>query len=219
MRRLAKWTSIVGILGFAFALMLCFGHVRASDKEPRFPQLTMEQLGDQQRPLAAEIDKVSSMGIAGPYNLMLRSPDMGQHLFDLLDYLRFHTSLPRRLNEFAILIQGRLWTAQVVWYAHYPAAIKAGLSESVAADLKQGKRPASMQPDEAVVYDFCTELSTDRKVSDATFKRARAIFTDQQFVDLIAVTGTYVEISMLLNAGEQGVPAGAAPPLESLAGH
>ena len=72
----------------------------------------------------------------------------------LLGYLRFHTSVPTRLNEFAILIQGRLWTAQIEWIAHYPLAIKAGLSESVAEDLRQGKRQAAMKPDEAVVYDF-----------------------------------------------------------------
>ena len=39
------------------------------------------------------------------------------------------SDVDRRLNEFAILIQARLWTSQVEWYAHYPIALKAGLSE------------------------------------------------------------------------------------------
>ena len=176
----------------------------------RFPQLTLDQLNGQARQLGEEIMKVSSVGIAGPYNPMLRSPEMGERLFRLLDYLRFNTSVPRRLNEFAILIQGRLWTSQVEWYAHYPLAIKAGLPESVAADLKAGRRPANMRPDEAAVYDLCMELSTTHQVSDATFARARAQFTDQQIVDLLAVSGTYVTIAMLLNAGQEPAPGGVA---------
>jgi dienelactone hydrolase len=32
---------------------------------------------------------------------------------------------------------------------------------AVADDLKVGKRPASMQPDEATVYEFCMDLAKD----------------------------------------------------------
>jgi 4-carboxymuconolactone decarboxylase len=185
-------------------------------KPKRFPQLALEQLDERQRGLAQEILKVSSVGLSGPYNPMLRSPVMGERLFQLMDYLRFKTSLPKRLNELAILIQARLWTSQVEWYAHHPIALKAGLSESVAAELKEGRRPSAMQPDEAVVYDFCMELCTAHAVSDATFERARSMLGEQQVVDLIAVSGTYVTVAMLLNAAEESVPAGKPAPLQPL---
>jgi 4-carboxymuconolactone decarboxylase len=198
------------------SLMIPTAKVHSADKAQRFPQLKLEQLNEQQRPFADEILKVSSIGITGPYNSMLRSPVMGQRLFNLLDYVRFNTSVPRKLNEFAILIQARLWTSQVEWYAHYPLAIKAGLPEAVAADLKEGKRPASMQPDEAAVYDFCMELSTKHEVSDATFKRTRELFSEQQVIDLIAVSGTYITAAMMANTAEETVPAGNTPPLQPL---
>lgn len=182
----------------------------------RFPQLTLEQLDAQQRPLGEEILKISSVGLGGPYNPMMRSPVMGERLFRLLEYLRFKTSVPRRLNEFAILIQARLWTSQVEWYAHYPLALKAGLSDAVAQDLKAGRRPAGMKPDEELVYDFCMELSTRHEVSDATFERARKVLSDQQVVDLIALSGTYVTVAMLLNAAQEPVPPGKTPPLQKL---
>src|ERR1700733_14636671 len=76
----------------------------AMSKEPRFPQLTMEQLNDKQKPLGEQIMKVSSVGLGGPYNSLLRSPMLGQRMFDLLHYLRWETSVPLKLNEFAILI-------------------------------------------------------------------------------------------------------------------
>lgn len=216
MKQLIMVVSGMAAVSVALAFLGPIAQVFSSDKEPRFPQLKMEQLDDQQRPVAEEIMKVSSIGISGPYNPLLRSPIMAERMFKLLDYVRFNTSVPRKLNEFAILIQARLWTSQVEWYSHYPLAIKAGLSDAVAADLKEGKRPASMQPDEAAVYDLCMELSTKHVVSDSTFNRARKLFSEQQVVDLIAVSGTYVTIAMLISAAEEGIPPGKTPPLQPL---
>ncbi|HXD16973.1 MAG TPA: hypothetical protein VN654_08150 [Vicinamibacterales bacterium] len=188
----------------------------AASPAGRLAQLTIEQLNAQQKALADEILKVSSVGLGGPYNAMLRSPELGQRMFALLDYLRFNTSVPRRLNEFAILVQARLWTSQVEWLAHYPLALKEGVSEATLADLKAGRRPASMKADEAAVYDLCTELSTTHKVSDATYRRAAQVLNEQQLVDLVTLSGTYTTLAMLMNAVEQGVPPGTTPPLQPL---
>jgi 4-carboxymuconolactone decarboxylase len=180
--------------------------------DKRFKQLTLEGLTPEQRPLGDAIMKVSSIGLHGPYNPMLRSPKLGQLMYDLLHYLRWNSSLPNRLTEMAILIIGRLWTSNVEWYAHEPIAKKAGLNPDLIADLKANKRPTSMQSDESALYDFVTELYTKHKVSDATFVKAKAQFTEQQIVDLTATAGTYVTIAGLLAMAEEPVPAGKAPP-------
>jgi 4-carboxymuconolactone decarboxylase len=183
-------------------------------REPRFPQLTPEQLSEQQKPLGEQILKVSSVGLGGPYNPMLRSPVLGQRMFDLLYYLRWNTSVPLRLNEFAILIIGRQWRSQVEWFAHAPLAIKSGLSPEIVAELKTNKRPSNMKPDEAIVYDFVTELTAKHAVSDETFKRAKEILGEQQVVDLTAVAGTYVTVAMILAMAEEGVPPGKELPFK-----
>lgn len=181
----------------------------------RFPQLTPEQLSAEQKPLGDQIMKVSSVGLGGPYNPLLRSPVLGQRMFDLLYYLRWNTSVPLRLNEFAIIIVGRQWRSQVEWFAHAPLAIKAGLAPEVVADLKANKRPANMKPDEEIVYDFVTELIERKTVSDATYKRARAAMSEQQVVDLTMVAGTYVSVAMLLAMAEETVPPGKEPPFKA----
>lgn len=187
---------------------------QAMSKEPRFPQLTMDQLTDQQKPLAELIMKVSSVGIGGPYNPLLRSPVLGQRMFDLLHYLRWETSVPLKLNEFAILIIGRQWRSQVEWLAHAPLAIKAGLSPDIVAELKANKRPSNMRPQESVVFDFVTELTTQHAVSDETFNRAKELLGEQQVVDLTAVAGSYVAVAMLLAMSQEGVPSGREPPFK-----
>jgi 4-carboxymuconolactone decarboxylase len=185
--------------------------IESSDNK-RFPQLTLETLPADSQALAKEILAISSIGLAGPYNVMLRSPIFARKIKDLLDYLRFNTSLSKRLNEFAILIQGRLWSSQVEWHAHYPIALKAGLRASIADDLKAKIRPRDMQPDEDVTYDICMELSTKHKISDELFMRAKGILGEQQLVDLVAVSGTYMTVAALLSLGNELPPAGSPLP-------
>jgi 4-carboxymuconolactone decarboxylase len=210
------WLSslVIAAAGGWFAATI-FAAGPATSKEPRFPQLTMEQLNEAQRPLGEQIMKVSSVGLGGPYNPMIRSPVLGQRLYDLFYYLRWQTSVPTRLNEFAILIIGRQWRSQVEWFAHAPLAAKAGLGAGILADLKAGKRPSGMAEDEALVYDFVTELTTTRKVSDETYARAKTIFNDQQIVDLTAVAGNYVMVAMLLAMAEETVPPGKEEPFKA----
>jgi 4-carboxymuconolactone decarboxylase len=187
----------------------------AISKEPRFPQLTMDQLNDKQKPLGEQIMKVSSVGLGGPYNPMLRSPVFGQKMFDLLYYLRWQTSVPLKLNEFAILIIGRQWRSQVEWFAHAPLAVKAGLSPEIVAELKTNKRPSNMPPEESAVYDFVTELTTKHVVSDETFNRTKRLLGEQQVVDLTAVAGTYITVAMVLAMAEESVPPGKDLPFKA----
>jgi 4-carboxymuconolactone decarboxylase len=186
----------------------------ATGKEPRFPQVTMDQLDEKQKPLGEQIMKVSSVGLGGPYNLLFRSPVLGQRLFDLFYYLRWQTSVPTKLNEFAILVIARQWRSQVEWFAHAPIAAKAGLSPDIIAELKASRRPQTMAEDEAVIYDFVTELTTTQKVADETFARARKVFNDQQIVDLTSVAGNYVMVAMVLAMAEQTVPPDKEEPFK-----
>jgi len=213
MRRFALIVTTMLAMAAGSVLILAIGP-NAMSKEPRFPQLTIDQLSDQQKPLAEQIMKVSSVGIGGPYNPLLRSPVLGQRMFDLLHYLRWETSVPLKLNEFAILIIGRQWRSQVEWLAHAPLAIKAGLSPDIVAELKADKRPSNMPPQETAVYDFVTELITKHAVSDETFNLAKELLGEQRVVDLTAVAGSYVAVAMLLAMSEQGVPPGREPPFK-----
>jgi 4-carboxymuconolactone decarboxylase len=214
-----KLNELIGVRRLAAAALACgmlAGAAVAAEREPRFSQLSVDQLNDAQKKVAERILKVSSAGLGGPYSMLLRSPELTARYLGMTDYLRFETSLPHRLNELAILIEARLWDAQYEWWAHYPIALKAGVSEAVANDIKEGRRPTSMKPDEEVVYDVVVELLRDRHLTDATFRRAKEMLGEQQTVDLVAVAGFYVMVSSVIIAGEIGIPNGGAPPLPTL---
>lgn len=182
----------------------------------RLPQLTYDSLSPEVRPLADDILKVSSAALGGPYNALLRSPDMARRCFDLLDYLRFKTSVDKRLNEFAILIQSRIANAQYEWWAHEAIARRAGLSDAVMRDLQQCRRPAAMQDDERVVYDFCVQLTLNHRVPESLWQEAINAMGEQAVIDLTVLSGTYVMVAMLLNATQVDIPGGGTEPLPVL---
>ena len=198
-----EWIGAALAMGAAAS----WAHIRGD----RFPPLDRETLNEDQRRAAAEILKQSVSGLGGPWNVLLRSPEMAHRLARLLDYLRFKTSLPLRLNEFAIMITARHWSSQFEWWVHRRLAAKAGLSEALMDDLAKGQRPQAMQPDEAIVFDFCTELHRNQLVSDDTFRKAKELLGEQQVVDLVAVSGTYTLVSMVLNTGEVAPADGSRP--------
>ena len=182
----------------------------------RFAPLTYDSMTPEQKKLVESILSGPRTSLDGPFNVLLRSPEMGDLAQKFGAYARFHSSLPPRLNEFAILITGRFWTAQFEWQAHRQNALKAGLSPAIIDALAAGKRPSHMQPDEEAVYNLCTEVLTTRHVNDAAFNAAKEKFGERGVVDMLAVVGYYQFVSMLLNVDRYPLPAGMQPELKPL---
>jgi len=200
--------------GCLFALPLTPANAQA----PRFKPLHESDMNEVQLKAAREL----AGGLRGRFNpygpnaALLRSPELMERNQKVGEYLRYKSSIPTRLNEFAILITARQWNSQTEWVGHHELALKAGLSPAVAADLAQGKRPAGMKEDEAAVYDFCKELHEKKSVGDAAYRAALAQFGERGVVDLIGISGYYTMVSMVLNVERHPLPDGVSAPLRPL---
>jgi 4-carboxymuconolactone decarboxylase len=193
----------------ALGLLACSGAAFA--QTDRFPQLKLEDTAGDQRALAERMLKETRIGLGGPWNVMLRSPNMSEGLLNLYNYFRWKTALPQPLVELAILTTAREWSVQFEWFAHYPLALKAGLSPALVADLRVGKRPENMKPEESAAYDFTVEVCRKHFVSDATFQKAKALWGEKTVVDLTSLIGTYISIGALLNVAEVKTSANGGP--------
>jgi 4-carboxymuconolactone decarboxylase len=182
----------------------------------RFRPLTWQEMTPAQKLLTQNVLGGERGSMNGPYNVLLRSPEMGDLAQKYGAHIRFHSSLSRKLNELAILITVRFWNSQYPWYSHHRAALAAGLNPAIIAAVATGRRPASMEPDEEAVYDFCRELLETRQVSDGTFRAAADKFGERGVVDLIGVMGYYQLVSMALNVDRYPLPQGASPELAPL---
>jgi 4-carboxymuconolactone decarboxylase len=182
----------------------------------RFPPLTWDTMTPAQRKMVEDLVAGPRSGADGPFNVLLRSPEMGNIAQQFGAATRFNPTMPRKLNELAIIITGRYWTAQYEWIAHKRAALAAGLNPAIVEAIQNGRRPAGMAKDEEAVYTFCTELLNTKQVSDATFAAAKTAVGEKGVVDLIGVMGWYQTVSMLLNVDRYPLPEGQQPELKAL---
>jgi 4-carboxymuconolactone decarboxylase len=184
----------------------------------RLPPLPTEHWTEDQRRHAAEIIGGPRGALVSPFVPLLRSPELMSHAQRMGEYLRYRSAIGSRLSEMAILVTARAWSQAVEWAIHAPIALDAGIAADTVQVIGQGRRPAHMSDDEALVHDFCAELHRDRGVSDATWTGAVDRFGERGVVDLIGINGYYTLLSMVMNAARTAVPPSTAEPLSSKPG-
>jgi 4-carboxymuconolactone decarboxylase len=204
------------------AILALIVGITMANAQTRFPIIQPEQMNAEQKKLFETLiagpraqnyggEAAKRVLSGGPFNAWMRSPEVGMRLQAVGEHIRFKSSIPKHLNELAILVTAREWTSQYEWFAHHILAMKAGLDPKIADAVAAGKRPDTMKDDEAAIYDFCTQLHRNKKVDDATFNKVKALFGEQGVIDLVAVSGYYVAVSMTLNVAQVPVPDGSVP--------
>ena len=186
---------------------------------PRYPVIDPATFTPEQKRFADEMMKPPRNGNAnnpGPFRVYFRSPEFGLNAIEMSDYLRWGTGLEDRLTELAIIIAARNWNSAYIWRAHYPAAVKGGLDPSVGADIAAGRRPTKMKADEALIYDFLTQMYRDKEISDATFNAMKAKFGEKGVTNIMGLAGYYGITAMALITAKQPVPPGDEPKLAQL---
>lgn len=179
------------------------------------PPISYARLTSAQRRAARELAAGPRGGVIGPFIPALRSPELMRRLQRLGEYLRYDNVLGPRLTELAILLTARAWTQQLEWGYHAASAVAQGVPGRVVEAIAQGRRPARMARNDAVVYDFFMALERRRVVGDATYRRAVAAFGETGVIDLIGVIGYYTTLAMILNVARTPPPRGT-PRLRAL---
>src|SRR2546428_11632127 len=111
----------------------------------RFKPLSYDEMTPAQKTMIDHLLAGPRGGANGPFNVLLRSPGMGDLAQQFGASTRVKSSIPPKLNELAIIMTARYWTSQYEWQAHHRAALQAGLSPAIADAIAQGKHPAGMQ--------------------------------------------------------------------------
>jgi 4-carboxymuconolactone decarboxylase len=193
--------------------LTCGTEAQPQDRMPPIPADTMTE---EQRKAVAEFRAARGAELSGPFIPLLRSPEVMTRARAMGDYLRYKTKLPPRLSEFVILLTSRSWSQQYEWNVHSPIAVEAGVSPDVIAAIAEGRRPLQMNDEEAILYDFCTELTRIRNVTDATYARMVSKFGEAVVVDTVGIVGYYTLLAMILNTARSPAPDNGVPPLPRL---
>lgn len=180
----------------------------------RLPALDPATLTPEQKVIHDAIAAGPRGRVQGPLEVWLQSPGLAENAQRLGAFCRFGSSLEPRLSELAIMVTGRVWSAQFEWTVHKPIALKAGLSEAVVDAIRDRRTPPFERADERVVHDFARTLHIDRKVPQALYDEAVSVLGLKAVVDLVGILGYYTLISMTINAFNVPLEAGQTPELE-----
>jgi len=180
----------------------------------RFPKLTTEQMTPAQREVAAEITAGPRGEVRGPFIAWIHHPELARRLQALGEQLRWKSTLPPQLIELAVLTCARRWTCQHEWFMHEKLAREAKLDPGIIDSLSRNERPRNFSADQASVYDFCRDLHATGRASDAAFEAVRARFGLEGVLELVALSGYYSLMAMVLNTAGMPLPGGAQPPLK-----
>ena len=179
---------------------------------PRYREITPAEMTPAQRRVHDQIVAGRRGRFGGPFQLLIRAPEICEHAAKLGEHLRWGTSLPDRLSELAIITTARFWRAQYEWFAHAPLAEKAGVPAAAIEAIRRGDSPSFAQADEALVHRICTELQKTQRLSDASFGEAIVTLGEAGLVEVVAIIGYYTLIGNTLNVFQVPLPDGATPP-------
>ena len=193
-------------------MLTAFVPVGPAGAQDRLPTIAPGAYTPAQQQAAADFLAARKTPVFGPFQPLMHSPEVMTLARSMGDYLRFKSGIGNTLSELVILITAREWSQDYEWTFHAPIADKAGVPEGVIAAVREGRRPDPMSADEALVYDFTTELHRNHGVSDATFARAEARFGKPAVVDMIGVAGYYTFLAMQLNVARYPGVGGAGLP-------
>ena len=105
--------------------------------------------------------------------------------------------------------------SQYIWSAHEPAALKAGVAQTVIDAVKYGKDVSAAGEKETVVVRLGRQILREHKLDSTAFAKAVDLFGKQGTVELVILMGDYTLNAMLLDALDQHLPAERKPLLPS----
>ena len=170
---------------------------------------------DKKEDLASEDQKVyeaiaqSRGAVGGPWRALLHSPELAQRTMHLGSYIRFESSLDRKVIEFAALVSARELDCKHEWAAHVNHAQKAGISMETIRAVYQKKGVETFFVEDAQIVSFVREMIHSHRVSEATFQAIYGRFGEKGMVELSATIGYYAMLACTLNTFDLHT---AAPP-------
>ena len=177
----------------------------------RYREISVAEMTPAQKEVHDEIVAGKRGRFGGPFQLLIRAPEVCRHLSRLGEYLRWGSSLSPALSELAICLTARHISANYEWHAHAPLAIEGGVPAAAMEAIRTGATPHFTAKDQQLVYRLVTELIDTKRLSDSSFAEGIAAFGEQGIVELGTIIGYYTAIGNALNVFDVPLPPGTAP--------
>ena len=180
----------------------------------RLPLASRENVPENQREAFDEIVKAAgSVPRFGPGSVLLHLPHAHQRLMGFNKFLRSESSLPKKLQELAMLVTSRELDCQYIWNAHAASAREAGVSDALVNALRERKDLPALPDDETAVVRFAQEFFRTHRVSRGTFQLGMEKLGQRGAIELGLFLGNYASLALIVNSFDVDLPPDRKEPL------
>jgi 4-carboxymuconolactone decarboxylase len=180
----------------------------------RLPIANRESVPEDQRAnFDAMVQELGSVPRYGPGSVMIHVPKAHQLATALNHYLRNESSLPKKIQELAMLVTARALDCQHIWNAHAASARQAGVRSETVDAVRDRKELTHVPPDEAAVVRYGQEFFRTHHVSRGAFQAALEQFGRQGVIELSLIMGNYSLLALLINTFDTDLPPDRTEPL------
>ena len=146
-----------------------------------------------------------------PSTYLTYAGEAGAKLSDLVDHLRYHTSLTAAESELAICTAARAANADYIWNAHVKLGLAAGTREEAIHAVDTYGPLDDLTEDEALIIQFGRELLEAPAVSDETYNAVLTRYTEKGLMELTALMSVYMMNATILRVMDHPAPPDARP--------
>lgn len=136
--------------------------------------------------------------IPAPSGFMTYAGKAGSLLSDLVEYLRYHTTMSDAETELAICTSARASNSDYIWNAHVRLGLAAGTREEAIHAVDTHGPVDGLTADEALIISFGRELLEAPKISDETFNAVKERYGINGLMELVAVMSVYTTNANIL---------------------
>jgi 4-carboxymuconolactone decarboxylase len=183
--------------------------------QARIPQVTRESVPAEYRDAFDEVLRLRHgvLPTSGPLFVMLNSPEACRRVWSVIDYIWNSSTLPKKIQELAMIVTARELDCQYIWNAHAPAARAAGLSDALVNALRNDDTLPHIPRDEAAVITYAREFYRTHRVSPGTFQEAQEVFGIQTLAELTITMGMYALLAFNIIAFDVPLPETRTEPV------
>ena len=179
----------------------------------RLTPATRDSVPEQQRNIFDEIVGSGSPPANGTCSTASHVAATAHRASALNQYLRDGSSLPQKIQEWAMLVTAREMDCQYVWNAHAASAKAAGVNPEIVDALREEGEMPDLAPDEQAVINYGQEFYRTHRVSSGGFQAALEQLGKQGLVELTMLMGNYALLAFLVNAFDSGLPPDRTEPM------
>jgi 4-carboxymuconolactone decarboxylase len=173
----------------------------------RLPVATRESVPEGQRTIFDEMVKgLGSVPRYGPGSVLIHVPKAHQWATLLNHYLRDESSLPKKIQELAMLVTARELDCQHIWNAHAASARASGVSDATVDALRDRKELPKLADDESAIVRYGQEFFRTRRVSKGTSQLALEQLGTRGAVELGLILGSYALLALMVNSFDVDLP-------------